>query len=187
MVGLGNPGKDYAHTRHNAGFWLLERFAQHHQTSFAYEKKFQGELARCAWQGRELWLLKPQTFMNLSGQSVHALAQFYKIALANILVVHDELDLPTGVVRLKQAGGAGGHNGLRDIIERCGGNEFLRLRIGIGHPGDKQNVTDHVLNKASKADEALIYSAIDRALQVLPQVIGGELQKAMHTLHSDTE
>jgi peptidyl-tRNA hydrolase, PTH1 family len=185
IVGLGNPGKDYASTRHNAGFWFIDAFAQQHKTGFTHEKKFHAEVARCQWHGRDLWLLKPQTYMNLSGQSVQTFMQFYKIALINILVVHDELDLPTGVVRLKLGGGAGGHNGLRDIIEKCGGNDFARLRIGIGHPGDKAQVTGHVLNKVSREDDSAMRDAIERALVVLPQVLDGDMQKAMNQLHTE--
>lgn len=184
VVGLGNPGKDYANTRHNAGFWFVEALAQQHQAAFSPEKKFAGDIARCKWDGRELWLLKPMTFMNLSGQAVQAFAQFYKIPLANILVAHDDLDLPVGVVKLKAGGGHGGHNGLRDIIEKCGGNEFMRLRFGIGHPGDRSRVTDHVLNKVSREDDALIKGAINSALEVMSLVLNGDTQKAMNKLHS---
>ncbi len=187
IVGLGNPGKDYANTRHNAGFWFVEAFAQQHKTGFSHEKKFHAEVARSTWRGNDVWLIKPQTYMNLSGQSVQSFMQFYKIALNNILVVHDELDLSTGVVRLKQGGGAGGHNGLRDIIEKCGGNDFARLRIGIGHPGDKSQVTNHVLNKISRDDDIAIRAAIDRALTVMPLVQDGELQRAMNQLNKKSD
>lgn len=185
IVGLGNPGKEYANTRHNAGFWFVDALAQQYKVGFNREKKFQGDVARCQFQGRDLWLLKPMTYMNLSGQALLAMTQFYKIPLESVLVVHDDLDLPTGVGRLKAGGGHGGHNGLRDIIERFSSNTFARLRIGIGHPGDKASVTDHVLNKISGEDEQAIKQVITTALTVMPLVIDGELQKAMNQLHTD--
>ena len=184
IVGLGNPGSEYQDTRHNAGFWFVDELARQQGASFKSEKKFHGDTARCRIDGEECWLLKPQTFMNLSGQSVQALANFYKIPLEAILVVHDELDLDAGVVRLKDAGGHGGHNGLRDIIQKMGGNKFLRLRIGIGHPGDKSRVTGHVLNKVTQDDRIEIERAIDSAIRELPLIIHGEVQRAMNTLHS---
>lgn len=184
IVGLGNPGRDYAETRHNAGFWFVEEVARKYAGSFKPDRKFQGEAARVRIEGHDVWLLKPETFMNLSGQSVLALMQFYKIPLQNILVVHDDLDLPAGVARLKQGGGHGGHNGLRDIIARCGGNDFARLRLGIGHPGDKSRVTGHVLNKVSVDDQAAINQAIAQALAVLPQVVSGDFSRAMNQLHT---
>lgn len=185
IVGLGNPGAEYENTRHNAGFWFVDAVARQHNASFKSEKKFHGEVARFTQQGQDVWLLKPMTYMNLSGQAVQALASFYKIGLENILVVHDDLDLPPGTVRLKKDGGHGGHNGLRDIISKMGGNQFQRLRIGIGHPGSKQKVTGHVLKKTSSDDQISIERAIDRALEVLPTVLDGELAKAMNTLHTD--
>lgn len=184
IVGLGNPGRDYADTRHNAGFWFVEEVARKYAGSFKPDRKFQGEAARVRIEGQDVWLLKPETFMNLSGQSVLALMQFYKIPLQNILVVHDDLDLPAGVARMKQGGGHGGHNGLRDIIARCGGNDFARLRLGIGHPGDKSRVTGHVLNKVSVDDQAAINQAIAQALAVLPQVVSGDFSRAMNQLHT---
>lgn len=184
IVGLGNPGREYQDTRHNAGFWFVDELARQQGASFKPEKKFQGEAVRCHIDGKECWLLKPQTFMNLSGQSVQALASFYKIPLEAILVVHDELDLDAGVIRLKNGGGHGGHNGLRDIINRMGSNRFLRLRIGIGHPGDKSRVTGHVLTKVSTDDRIEIERAIDSAIRELPLIVSGEIQRAMNTLHS---
>ena len=182
IVGLGNPGAEYEHTRHNAGFWFLD--AMNPSPPFRAEKKFHGAIARTHLAGQDVWLLKPDTFMNNSGQAVLALAQFYKIGLQHILVVHDDLDLPPGVARLKQGGGHGGHNGLRDIISRMGGNGFMRLRLGIGHPGDKRKVHGHVLKKTSLDDKIEIDRAIERALAVLPMVVEGELQKAMNELHT---
>ncbi len=182
IVGLGNPGPEYEHTRHNAGFWFLQELNV--SVPFRTEKKFYGEIARMPLAGEEVWLLKPDTFMNNSGQAVLALAQFYKIALEHILVVHDDLDLAPGVARLKQGGGHGGHNGLRDIISRMGGNGFMRLRLGIGHPGNKSKVHGHVLKKTSIDDKIEIDRAIERALSVLPMVVEGDMQKAMNQLHS---
>lgn len=184
IVGLGNPGRDYSDTRHNAGFWFVNAVARKYGGSFKIDKKFQGEVARTVIDGKDVWLLKPETFMNLSGQSVLALMQFYKIDLSNILVVHDDLDLPAGVARLKQGGGHGGHNGLRDITTRCGGNGFQRLRLGIGHPGDKSRVTGHVLSKVSSDDQTAIEAAMTAALDVLPLVITGDFQRAMNKLHT---
>jgi PTH1 family peptidyl-tRNA hydrolase len=184
IVGLGNPGSEYADTRHNAGFWFVDEVVRKYGGNFKSEKKFHGEVARTTIDGQQIWLLKPDTFMNLSGQAVLALMQFYKIELQNILVVHDDLDLPAGDARLKSGGGHGGHNGLRDIISRCGGNGFQRLRLGIGHPGHKEKVTGHVLKKASSDDRIAIENAIDSALQVLPQCTSGDMQKAMQALHT---
>lgn len=185
IVGLGNPGPQYEATRHNAGFWFVEQVARQYGGQFRSETRFHGEVARVTLGGREVWLLKPQTFMNRSGQSVAALARFYKIPLENMLVVHDELDLPPGVARLKQGGGHGGHNGLRDIVAHMGGKDFMRLRIGIGHPGNSGQVSDYVLSRASAADQGMIDDSIDAALAVLPRVVEGAFQKAMNTLHSD--
>ncbi len=186
IVGLGNPGAEYADTRHNAGFWFVEQLARKYGVSFKSEKKFFGEVARVSEQGQDIWLLKPTTFMNLSGQAVQTLAAFYKIGLPEILVVHDDLDLPTGIARLKQGGGHGGHNGLRDIIARMGGNDFARLRLGIGHPGDKAAVTGHVLNRVTREDRTAIEGAISASMQVLPDVLAGNFSKAMNQLHSQS-
>lgn len=184
IVGLGNPGNEYANTRHNAGFWFVDEVARKFGGNFKAEKKFQGDVARSTIKGQQAWLLKPDTFMNLSGQSVLALMQFYKIKLENVLVVHDDLDLPVGTLKLKQGGGHGGHNGLRDIISRCGGNGFQRIRLGIGHPGNKEKVTGHVLKKASMDDQIAIENVIDQAINVLDQIVHGETNKAMQTLHT---
>ena len=183
IVGLGNPGREYQDTRHNAGFWFVDELARQQGASFKPDKKFHAEVVRCRLAGEECWLLKPQTFMNLSGQSVQALATFYKIPVEAILVVHDELDLDAGVARLKEGGGHGGHNGLRDIINKMG-NKFLRLRLGIGHPGDKSRVTGHVLNKVTQDDRIEIERSIDAAIRELPAIIAGDLAKAMNHLHT---
>jgi len=185
IVGLGNPGRDYEQTRHNAGFWFLDAIARQYSASFKSDKKFHADVARITINEQDVWLLKPDTFMNESGRAIQALASFYKIKLENILVAHDELDLDPGVARLKKDGGHGGHNGLRDTIEKMGGKSFLRLRIGIGHPGDKNKVTNYVLKKASSDDQIDIERSLDQALKVLPQIIAGDLEKAMHELHSN--
>lgn len=184
IAGLGNPGLQYEHTRHNVGFWWLDQLAADSGINFTVEKRYHGQLAQYTQSEHKLFLLKPLVFMNRSGQAVAALANFYKIPLTNILVIHDELDLPTGTVRLKRNGGHGGHNGLRDITSQLGSKEFLRCRLGIGHPGDSRQVTDYVLGKPSQPDRQLIRSAIDDSLSVLPDVLSGDLEKAMNRLHS---
>lgn len=185
IVGLGNPGSQYEQTRHNAGFWFVDALARQHGANFRSENKFHGEACKIAIDGNEVWLLKPMTFMNRSGQGIAALARFYKIDTTNILVAHDELDLPPGDIRLKQGGGHGGHNGLRDTIEQLGNDrDFQRLRIGIGHPGHSSQVTGYVLGKAQADEQRLMEDAIDTAIKVMPQAIGGEMQKAMNQLHA---
>lgn len=184
IAGLGNPGLRYEDTRHNAGFWLVDTMAREMGVQLRPESRFLGESCRVAGQdGEDFWLLKPATFMNRSGQSVAALARFYKISNAEILIVHDDLDLPLGSARLKQNGGHGGHNGLRDIINHLGA-DFLRLRLGIGHPGDARKVLDYVLDRPSRTDEMAIREAISATIRILPWVCAGELQKAMNHLHS---
>ncbi|MDO6682242.1 MULTISPECIES: aminoacyl-tRNA hydrolase [unclassified Oceanobacter] len=185
IVGLGNPGSEYEHTRHNAGFWCLDAIARSHGITLSADKKFHGLAGKGRINGHECWLLKPTTFMNRSGLATAALANFYKLKADNILVIHDELDLPPGVARFKTGGGHGGQNGLRDIISQLGNNkDFHRLRIGIGHPGDKSRVTGHVLGRAPIAEEKSIRAAIDEAIQVLPDALNGEMAKAMNRLHS---
>ncbi len=182
VVGLGNPGKEYERTRHNAGFWLVERFAQSGGAHFRKDPKYQALVARLSDNGA--WLLLPQGFMNASGRAVQMLAGFFKIKPEEILVVHDELDFAPGVARIKQGGGIGGHNGLRDISQRVASHDYWRLRLGIGHPGDKNAVADYVLHKPSLEDKAAIDQAIDRALQVLPELLKGDMQAAIQKLHS---
>lgn len=185
IVGLGNPGSKYEPTRHNAGFWFVEAMVRHFGTGFKPENKFHGEACKIRLDGEEVWLLKPMTFMNKSGQAIAALANFYKIAPEAILVAHDELDLPPGEARLKKGGGHGGHNGLRDTIAQLGNNkDFQRLRIGIGHPGHSSQVTGYVLGKAPADEQRLMEQAIDRALDVMQLAVSGEMQKAMNQLHS---
>ena len=185
IVGLGNPGREYEATRHNAGFWWVEEFARAHGASFRVDGKFHGLVARAALHGHEVHLLMPQTFMNVSGRAVSALAQFYKIEPAQILVVHDELDLPPGSAKLKLGGGHGGHNGLKDIIAQLGTKDFWRLRIGIGHPGERGEVSNYVLNAARKEEQVLINEALARAQEVAPLVVEGRLEAAMLKLHTN--
>ena len=187
IVGLGNPGTEYEPTRHNAGFWFVDELARRCQQGFRAEARFHSEMARCQLEGRECRLQKPQTYMNRSGQAVRALMQFFRIPVDAILVAHDELDLPAGTVRLKTGGGHGGHNGLRDLISHLGTRDFHRLRIGIAHPGDKRQVVDYVLKPPGKEDRRLIDAAMDEALDVMPLVMGGEMDKAMHRLHSQNK
>jgi len=184
IVGLGNPGSKYEQTRHNVGFVFVDELARSKGVSFKPEKKFHGDVCKLSLAGNDVCLLKPTTFMNLSGKSVAALARFYKIAPESILVVHDELDIPPGQLRLKQGGGHGGHNGLRDMIAQLGSKEFMRLRVGIGHPGQSRDVSNYVLGKASRDEQIDIDAAIDEALHTLPKIIEGEMQAAMNHLHS---
>lgn len=184
VVGLGNPGSEYTETRHNAGFWFVEELAAAYGAAFRAEKKFHGEVARITVAHRDIWLLKPETFMNRSGQAIKSLSSFYNIQADNILVAHDELDLEVGDIKLKTGGGHGGHNGLRDTIAHLGTKEFHRLRIGIGHPGDKNQVVDYVLHRPSKDDRIAIDASIDKARTVMPLLAEGALEKAMHQLHS---
>jgi len=182
IVGLGNPGREYERTRHNAGFWLLERFAASEGVALRKEAKYSAFVGRHEQSGA--WLVMPQTFMNLSGKSVLLLAGFFKIPASEILVAHDELDFAPGVARLKQGGGVAGHNGLKDIAARIGSPEFWRLRIGIGHPGDRSAVADYVLGKPAPQDREAIDASIGKALEVLPLCLAGDLQGAMLKLHT---
>jgi len=184
IVGLGNPGREYETTRHNVGFRWVDELARLQNLSFKNETKFHGLAARGQLHGREMLLLKPQTFMNVSGRAVGALAQFYKIAPAEILVVHDDLDLPPGVARLKLGGGHGGHNGLKDIIAHLGTRDFWRLRLGIGHPGERAEVVNFVLNAPRKEERDLIEQAVQRALEISDLIIAGKQEAAMLKLHS---
>ena len=186
VVGLGNPGKEYERTRHNAGFWLLERFAQTNGVSFRKDPKYQALVARMpeGSAGAGAWLLLPQSFMNASGRAVQMLAGFFKIKPEEILVVHDDLDFAPGIARIKQGGGIGGHNGLKDISQRIASHDYWRLRVGIGHPGDKNVVADYVLQKPSLEDKTAIDGAIGRSLEILPQCLSGDMQAAIQKLHS---
>ena len=184
VVGLGNPGPQYEATRHNTGFWFVDMLAHRHGGVFRAETRFHGLLATISVAGTECRLLKPATFMNRSGQAVLSLAHYFKIPPEQILVAHDELDLPAGVVRLKQGGGHAGHNGLRDTMAALGSRDFYRLRIGIDHPQDRSRVVDYVLSRPSRSDEEAIVSALEDAAGALPEILGGQFQKAMHRLHS---
>ncbi|UCE32537.1 MAG: aminoacyl-tRNA hydrolase [Burkholderiales bacterium] len=187
IVGLGNPGPDYEATRHNAGFWFADRTAERLGARFSHQSKFHGELARAGPGHGELWLLKPSTYMNRAGQSVAALARFYRIGAEEILVAHDELDLAPGTVRLKKGGGSGGHNGLRDITACLGTDAYWRLRIGIGHPrtlGLRQPVIDFVLRRPTAEERDAIESVLPRALEVLPLLIEGRPERALTKLHT---
>ncbi len=184
IVGLGNPGPEYQHTRHNAGAWFVEALAKTHHCQLKLENKFFGYTGRIAIQGRDIRLLIPTTYMNRSGQAVSALLNFYRIPVDNMLVAFDELDLPPGIAKFK-IGGSSSQNGIRDIVSKLANNKnFLRLRLGIGHPGDKNKVTGHVLGKASKEDQILIDSAIDEALRCTEILLKDDLTKAMNRLHS---
>ncbi len=185
IVGLGNPGPKYERTRHNAGADFVEGLARCCGASLKQERKFHGAVAKTAIGGRDVRLLIPSTFMNRSGQSISAMAKFFDIPAEAILVVHDELDLAPGDARLKIGGGHGGHNGLRDTIKALGNNKnFARLRLGIGHPGHADQVVDFVLKKASKSEQQQIDSAIDEAIGVMPEVVAGNWNQAMKTLHT---
>src|SRR3990172_5149750 len=184
IVGLGNPGHEYESTRHNAGFRWLDEFARLQKLDFRSEAKFHGLTARGQLLGHEMLLLKPQTFMNVSGRAVGTLAQFYKIAPAEMLVVHDDLDLPPGVARLKMGGGHGGHNGLKDIIAHLGTKDFWRLRLGIGHPGERDEVTGYVLKDPRREERELIDEAMQKAQSIAHLVIEGKTEAAMLKLHS---
>ncbi len=184
IVGLGNPGPEYEQTRHNAGFWLVDNLADR---PLAREARFNALAGKISIRGHEVWLLKPQTFMNRSGQSVGALARFYKIAPEEILVIHDELDLVPGIAKLKKGGSSGGHNGLKDITAALGTQDYWRLRIGIGHPralNSQQEVADFVLHRPRKEEQALINEAIDKSLGIIPLACEGQLEAAMMELHT---
>jgi len=183
IVGLGNPGPEHQVTRHNVGFWFVDLLARRHGGEFRDYRKYSGETARVTIDGQELILLKPTTYMNRSGLSVRQISDFYKIVPDDILVAHDELDLPVGSVRLKNGGGHGGHNGLRDTIAHVGEN-FWRLRLGIGHPGNKAEVIDYVLTRAPRVEEDLILEAVNTAADSVPLILEQGAERAMTKLHS---
>jgi PTH1 family peptidyl-tRNA hydrolase len=184
IVGLGNPGPRYQSTRHSVGYWLVDTVAARYGGQFRLESRFHGLLCRISVCGRDVRLLKPTTFMNQSGQSLIAAIRYFDIPLDQVLVAHDELDLPVGILRLKQGGGHAGHNGLRDVINVLGTRDFWRLRIGIDHPGDRGQVVNYVLSRASRDDEERIRNALDEAWPRLADAIAGEFQRAMSRLHS---
>ena len=185
IVGLGNPGPEYQATRHNVGQWFVQRLASQYSAKFKFESKYKAHIAKMVIANKEVRLVLPTTFMNESGQAIAPIANFFKLTPEQILIVHDELDLEPGIARLKQGGGHGGHNGLRDTISKLGNNkEFMRLRIGIGHPGDKNKVTGFVLKNPTAEEKIAIENSIDNALSVMEKVIRGELQNAMTLLHT---
>ncbi len=187
IVGLGNPGAKFAETRHNAGFWFLDLLAKRSEAVFKTQTKFHAELAKTGLYGRDCILVKPMTFMNNSGQAVNAVMDYYRLSSDRLLIAYDELDLAPGVARLKQGGGHGGHNGLRDVFRHSRDQEFLRLRIGIGHPGQKDAVTAYVLSRPSAEQELLTRRVISDAADVMHEVLNGEVSRAMKTLHTGTE
>lgn len=187
LVGLGNPGAEHLRTRHNAGSWFVDALARREGARFGLESKLHGETAKIVLDGKPLLLLKPTTFMNKSGIAVATALRYWKIAPEEMLVAHDDLDLPPGAARLKFDGGHGGQNGLRDIIAHLGHGRFHRLRLGIGHPGDKDRVTPWVLGRPGAADEDAILGAVGAALDVLPLAVAGDFNEAMKRLHTAQE
>ncbi|KPK58009.1 MAG: aminoacyl-tRNA hydrolase [Gammaproteobacteria bacterium] len=186
IAGLGNPGARYQDTRHNAGFWFVDILANRYGGTFKEERRFQSELARVEIDGREVRLLKPYTFMNRSGNAIKSLCAYLKISPESVMVVHDDLDLPVGTVRLKRGGGAGGHNGLKDVIAHLG-REFFRLRIGVGHPGRHNEVIDYVLANPGREENRSIRASIEEAADVMPVLLGQGEQPAMHRLHTRSQ
>lgn len=185
IVGLGNPGSGYSETRHNAGFHFLDALLQKTADQLKPESRFGGSVAKVNLAGHPVWCLAPNEFMNHSGRAMSKFANFYKIESRSILVVHDELDLPPGSVRLKEGGGHGGHNGLRDIVDQMGTKDFMRLRIGIGHPGQASKVSGYVLKKAPEGERELTNLAINRGLDEIENIVQGRFQEVMNTLHTD--
>jgi PTH1 family peptidyl-tRNA hydrolase len=184
IAGLGNPGPRYSETRHNAGFWFLDELAQRNEVTFREQARLKSDTARIELHGQDCLLLKPGTFMNHSGQAIRAVMDYFEVKTSQLLVAYDELDLPAGTARLKAGGGHGGHNGLRDIFQHWPDREFLRVRIGIGHPGVKAEVTDYVLGRPSPGEEKQIRDAISEAISLLPDILAGQLPRAMKALHT---
>lgn len=184
VAGLGNPGREHERDRHNVGFWLAERLARAHRVELRKDPKYHALVAKFPAAAGDIWLVLPQTYMNLSGKSVGSLANFFKIAPEECLVVHDELDFPPGTAKLKQGGGVAGHNGLKDIAARLGSHDFWRLRVGIGHPGDRDLVGDYVLSSPSPDDRAAIDASLDRILEAFPLMVEGDMRAAMNRLHT---
>lgn len=183
IAGLGNPEDKYEKTLHNAGFWYVDALANKYAAEFRYEKKFDADCCRVTIGDAEIWLVKPQSYMNLSGGPTRAVLDYYRLDPRHLLVAHDEIDLPPGTVRLKQGGGHGGHNGIRDVIQHCGA-DFMRLRFGVGHPGDKGKVTGYVLKRGSGDVESAVERNLDDAMAVMPTLIDDGLNAAMKTLHT---
>lgn len=183
IAGLGNPEDKYERTLHNAGFWFVDAVARKYGGDFRYEKKFDAECCKVSISGSDIWLVKPQSYMNLSGGPVRAALDYYRLNARHLLVAHDEIDLPPGIVRLKQGGGHGGHNGIRDVMQHCG-KEFMRLRIGVGHPGEKDKVTGYVLKRPAMSIASAVQQNVDEALDVTPLLIEDGLNAAMKALHT---
>jgi PTH1 family peptidyl-tRNA hydrolase len=183
IAGLGNPEEKYERTLHNAGFWFVDALARKQGGLFRFEKKFDAECCRIKLHGEDLWLVKPQSYMNHSGPPIRSLLDYYRLRPNELLVAHDEIDLPPGTVRIKEGGGHGGHNGLRDIIRHCGA-DFLRLRLGVGHPGEKHKVTNYVLKRGAADVEAAVDRNIDDAIAVMPELVDGDINAAMKKLHT---
>jgi PTH1 family peptidyl-tRNA hydrolase len=183
IAGLGNPEEKYERTLHNAGFWFVDALARKQGGLFRFEKKFDAECCRIKLHGEDLWLIKPQSYMNHSGPPIRSLLDYYRLRPNELLVAHDEIDLPPGTVRIKEGGGHGGHNGLRDIIRHCGA-DFQRLRLGVGHPGEKHKVTNYVLKRGAADVEAAVDRNIDDAIAVMPELVDGDINAAMKKLHT---
>jgi PTH1 family peptidyl-tRNA hydrolase len=183
IAGLGNPDSKYERTLHNAGFWFVDALARKYGGDFRYDKKFDADICRIDMHGNEVWLVKPQSYMNLSGGPIRGVLDYYRLRPEQLLVAHDEIDLPPGTVRLKLGGGHGGHNGMRDVIQHCG-PDFMRLRVGVGHPGEKSKVTNYVLKKGSADVEAAVESTVEDAVAVMPVLIEDGLNAAMKKLHT---
>jgi PTH1 family peptidyl-tRNA hydrolase len=183
IVGLGNPGREYARTRHNAGWWFIDELAARYSGNWRAAAREHTELARIQLEGTDVWLLKPTSHMNNSGAPIATVANFYRVSPPEILVAHDEIDLPPGVARLKKGGGHGGHNGLRDVIAHIGA-DFWRLRLGVGHPGAKELVLGSVLDRPTGAEQQAIDEALSRSLEIVPELLRSGAEKAMHKLHS---
>ena len=183
IAGLGNPEEKYERTLHNAGFWFVDALVRKYGGNFRFEKKFDADICRINLHGDDVWLIKPQSYMNLSGGPVRSMLDYYRLKAENLLVAHDEIDLPPGTVRLKKGGGHGGHNGIRDVIQHCG-RDFMRLRLGVGHPGEKSKVTGHVLKKGGADVEAAVEKNIDEAIAVMPTLLDDGLNAAMKQLHT---
>ena len=183
IAGLGNPDSKYERTLHNAGFWFVDALAREYGGDLRYEKKFDADIGRIKLQDKDVWLVKPQSFMNLSGGPVRGMLDYYRLRPADLLVAHDEIDLPPGTVRLKQGGGHGGHNGIRDVIQHCGA-DFMRLRVGVGHPGEKSKVTNYVLKKGSADVQAAVEQNLDDVVALMPVLMDDGLNAAMKELHT---
>jgi len=184
IVGLGNPGPEHSETRHNAGFWFLDRLAEKYGVTFTVDNRLFGLQARIRDGGKDYRLFRPTTYMNDSGRAVQAVMNYFRLAPEETLVVHDEIDLEPGTIRLKKGGGHAGHNGVRDIISMIGSHDFIRLRIGVGHPGNKDKVVGSVLGRPSRVEKKLIDEAIDKALKLMPMLLEGEIENVMTQLHS---